>query len=617
MARDKFELPLNSMPAKPSPSSFNIINLIPAFFKSLIRSKGNDRMATITQSSKHVIVDVHKKERHRISAVFVITLIVVSIFITTMVLLLSMPTLSGGSDQVSNKLDSNPKSSTHQKEKDRNHDHNRNELDVLESDPPKVVTKLGSVVGEAIQVGDTMINRYRGIPYAEAPIEDLRFARPLPAEPWSGDLIAASWPEPCVQFIPQGTITPWISNRSNGSEDCLYLNIWTPAKQKGDLESSLKTVMVWFHGGAFFSGSSDVDIYSGEYLSAIGDVVVVSLNYRLGALGFLNANLDQFSGNMGMYDQVMALNWIKDNIEYFGGDPSSLVLFGQSAGATSAGLHLFSPLSRNLTNRVILESGSPLFPKNYFDNSFEKSQEYTHLVGCSDSKSDLSSNPDKVLDCLRNLPIDELMKGHEPMFQKYKIPFFPRHGDDFLPDLPHEAIADFFEFDKNKPEVLIGTTEDEGSFFLHLFFPDFFTNTAVNGTLDIEKAKSYISKAYSFIPERQAKMMSEFFLSGLSKDATKETILKVTYDVIGNSGFTCPAVQMSETMSEQNMSVYHYMFTHRPSSTPWGEWLGSTHLDEVEFVFGMPLKEPAKYEAAEVQFSERLIRTWTQFAKNG
>ena len=217
----------------------------------------------------------------------------------------------------------------------------------------------------------------------------------------------------------------------------------------------------------------------------------------------------------------------------------------------------------------------------------------------------------------------------------YKIPFFPRPGDDFLPELPHEAIDDVDAIGP-QTEILIGNMKDEGSFFLHLFFPDVFksdldtsdgsihpkhsklrhaSHAIPNITLD--QAKYYISQAYSFIPENQAQLMSEFFLLSLNNDTSQKSLLKATYDIIGDSGFVCPAVVLSEQMSNYNVSVYHYLITERPTNSDWHPWMGSTHLDEVQLVFGFPIKYPKNYTQEEIDFSWNLINTWTTFAKTG
>lgn len=384
---------------------------------------------------------------------------------------------------------------------------------------PVIESKSGLIIGTSVRVEDRIVNEFLGIPYALPPVADMRFKRPESVPGWGRDALEAkNFSDPCVQFIPSNLIlTPWISEiNPNGSEDCLYLNIWAPEDPQKP-ESELKAIMVWLHGGAFFSGSTDVDLYNGQVLAAVGDVVVVSVNYRLGALGFLTTNSEEIGGNMGMYDQALALQWIKENAESFGGDPENIVLFGQSAGATSAGLHLFSPMTRDIPSRVILQSGGPLFPKIYFENQLEKSDLFVHEVGCAYGAENFNNNStleQAMLDCLMNLTTAQIANGHKALFAKYKIPFFPHPGDDFLPDLPHDLIHDPNNLGP-QTEILMGNNEDEGSFFLHLFFPEIFTNSQTfvdNFTL--EDARQYIAKAYSFIPENEAQVVSQFFLSG-------------------------------------------------------------------------------------------------------
>jgi carboxylesterase type B len=503
---------------------------------------------------------------------------------------------------------------------------------------PLADTRDGLVYGSVKNVAGREVNIFLGIPYAVPPLNNLRFKKPVKGKPWASQGIdAKNFSSPCIQFVPENIpYTPWVSKRK-GSEDCLYLNIWTPSDPKKQSNTKAeatnnnavgnsvaeentegKTVMIWFHGGAFFSGSADLDLYDGEVLAALGDVIVVSVNYRLGALGFLTTTHDSIGGNMGMYDQVLAINWVKDNIFAFGGDSDNIVLFGQSAGATSAGLHLFSPLTRDISSRVILQSGGPLFPKIYFENQLEKGNVFLDEVGCysSPSANSTDSLPEEVIDCLTTLPVDTIVQGHSKLFQKYKIPFFPHAGDDFLPDLPHEMIH---EWAGSQTEILMGNNEDEGSFFLHIFFPELFPNHDIaHINLSLNDATSYITKAYSFIPESQAQLMSQFFLAGSSL-SNKTKLLKTTYDIIGDSGFVCPAVVLSEVFSEFNVSVYHYLMKGRPESSNWNPWMGSTHLDEVQFVFGLPLRQDSwtKYTDNERDFSRRIIDSWTTFAKTG
>jgi len=195
---------------------------------------------------------------------------------------------------------------------------------------------------------------WKGIPYAKPPTGKLRFRPPQPPEPWSGVRDALQFGPAAMQLdLPQ-------AERKIKSEDCLYLNIWSPAADGG-----LRPVLVWLHGGAFVMGSGSEGLYDGTSFAAQGDVVVVTLNYRLGAFGYLylgEAGGEEYaaSGNCGLLDQIAALQWVRDNIECFGGDPNRVTVFGQSAGAISVGHLLASPKAKGLFHRAILQSPSKL-----------------------------------------------------------------------------------------------------------------------------------------------------------------------------------------------------------------------------------------------------------------
>lgn len=198
---------------------------------------------------------------------------------------------------------------------------------------------------------DQKLYNYRGIPYARPPVGALRWAPPRPRNPWSHIRQATAFGDIC----PQETSEP------GESEDCLFLNIWTP--QAAVNRAKRLPVMVFFHGGAFVYGAGSLPLYDGSYLAASGDVVVVTLNYRLGSLGFLAASELGLTGNYGILDQRLALRWVAENIAAFGGDPRRVTIFGESAGAMSVGLHLFSiPENRGRFRAAIMESNPLAVP---------------------------------------------------------------------------------------------------------------------------------------------------------------------------------------------------------------------------------------------------------------
>lgn len=215
-----------------------------------------------------------------------------------------------------------------------------------------VNTTVGLVTGYQIQEQGVTINVFTGIPYAQKPIGDLRFRRPVPLTTWSSTPInATQLPNSCYQlqdslFAPNTPI----------SEDCLYLNVWAPVSGS----SSARNVMIWIYGGAFNTGTSTINTYDGSVLAAVGDVIIVSMQYRLGVLGFLYLDIDDVPGNMGLLDQQVAMQWVQSNIAAFGGDPAKVTIFGESAGGQSVG-----KLSRSfayISSLIIFISAAYFFP---------------------------------------------------------------------------------------------------------------------------------------------------------------------------------------------------------------------------------------------------------------
>ncbi|EEC17332.1 acetylcholinesterase/butyrylcholinesterase, putative, partial [Ixodes scapularis] len=227
------------------------------------------------------------------------------------------------------------------------------------SDVPIVHTDSGLVMGTRATVGDKRVDAFLGIPYAQPPVGDLRFRKPVPISPWKGTYNASSKPKPCWQlklrFVENQTI-----DYSSASEDCLYLNVWRPSCTSTMSCEKKKSVIVFIHGGAFQWGDSSLFIYDAANFVALSDVVYVTFNYRLSILGFLSSDTPELPGNMGLWDQNLVLRWVKRNIGNFGGDANDITIDGQSAGGISAGLHAISPHSQGLFKRVIMSSGTSL-----------------------------------------------------------------------------------------------------------------------------------------------------------------------------------------------------------------------------------------------------------------
>jgi carboxylesterase type B len=286
-------------------------------------------------------------------------------------------------------------------------------FDVIVCETIIVETNSGPVKGSVISFNDQKLNQFLGIPYAEPPIGNNRFGKPKPIQKWEKELDATHAKNICWQTKPADT------HNHNQSEDCLFLNIWSENKN----DSKLHAVMFWIHGGGFHDGNGYI---YGMSLASYG-VVMVSINYRVGPFGFLYGADPSAPGNVGIYDQNLALKWVHNNIEHFGGDPNQITIFGQSAGSWSVSAHIVSPLSRNLFKRAIMESGAYFF-KNYRDynssHHLAEAQKMSHSIGCA--------NDTKWLDCLRKVEPKEIVKHNSLnpslIFENEIFPYKPEEA---------------------------------------------------------------------------------------------------------------------------------------------------------------------------------------------
>ncbi|SET54964.1 carboxylesterase/lipase family protein [Paenibacillus sp. NFR01] len=300
------------------------------------------------------------------------------------------------------------------------------------------------------------IRLWRGIPFAAPPAGERRFRAPQPPEPWTGvrdalNFSAVCWQPPSSNGIRFGGTLP------EYSEDCLYLNVWSPAADGETLP-----VMVWIHGGTFITGSGSQPMFDGTNMASRGRVVVVTLNYRLGPLGFLHLSPfgEDLCSNAGLLDQIAGLKWVQDNIAAFGGDPARVTVFGESAGSMSIAALLAMPEAKGLFSAAILQSGA--------SQSLSGGQG-RHIAEAF--LTELELQPDGALDALHTLPVGVILSAAARMVSKVG-------GDSlallFQPvldpaTLPLEPLAAVGEGSAAGVSLLIGTNRDEGHFF---FRPD-------------------------------------------------------------------------------------------------------------------------------------------------
>jgi carboxylesterase type B len=322
---------------------------------------------------------------------------------------------------------------------------------------------------------DRALYGYRGIPYALPPVGDLRWAAPQPYPRWQGRRYATSFGAVCPQ-----------DGATDDSEDCLFLNIWTPrAAVEGERDGRLP-VMVFIHGGYFVFGAGSLPAYDGAYLAASGNVVVVTLNYRLGSLGFLSVPELGLTGNYGILDQRMALRWVAENIAAFGGDPRKVTIFGESAGAMSVGLHLFSiPANRHLFRAAIMESNPLALPYPSFLSQVEaKWQQFMGAV-CFETNQPVCAFD---LPALRAVPLavieradgdyesllDVIGRLQVPTPIANALPWTPIvdgqifSGDTLIQNQPYQGFVSGPNGTADPKPYLIGVNRDEGALFMDL-----------------------------------------------------------------------------------------------------------------------------------------------------
>lgn len=427
---------------------------------------------------------------------------------------------------------------------------------------------------------------FKGIPYAAPPVGDLRWRPPQPVTPWKKARLCQEYGPSCPQ--PGGG--PFYLEVGPTSEDCLYLNVWTPARTS----SERLPVLVWIHGGSFVTGSGSMAVYSGANLAAKG-VVVVTINYRLGPLGFLahpalTAEAGEgSSGNYGLLDQIAALRWVQRNIAAFGGDPQRVTVFGESAGAISILDLLVSPLAEGLFQRAIVQSGILLdagfgvSTTGTLTEAEAAGEQFAQRLGV-DSRSDVAAQ-------LRaKTPAELLAAGEDENLLEKGLTWKPVVDGYVLPDLPTKLWL----AGKQWPvPLLIGSNADEGNTFL--------------AGLTVSKEEFVRQMEGIFGPFAEEAL-------ALYPVTTAADISGAFSRMLTEVGFASTARFAAGVMSEV-APAYLYQFTRVPLGNP----LGAFHGVEIPYVFGNAglFTALGEIEEADYRLSEALMGYWTRFAATG
>ncbi|MFF4350387.1 carboxylesterase/lipase family protein [Streptomyces sp. NPDC001530] len=461
-------------------------------------------------------------------------------------------------------------------------------------DPLVVRTAAGQVRGG---VGPDGGRVFQGIPFAAPPTGELRWRPPRPVAHWSGvrdaTVPASPCPQPPLTLLPDGgPVLPGDSNRTGStSEDCLYVNVWTPPRAGG----RNLPVLVWLHGGgnAYGAGSD----YNGAALAARG-LVVVTVNYRLGALGFLAhpalsaESSDHASGDYGLMDQQAALRWVRRDIGAFGGDRSRVALGGQSAGSADTCLHIASPTARGLFHRAIQQSGSCVSDAALAPLTLAAAQRrgrsFAASVGCAD--------PSTASACLRAVPATELLRGDSGDASLWAANTGPR----LLPLPPRKAWA---VGRMSAVPVLSGSTHDEYRYFTALR-----VDLLGGGPLTSRTYAALIGQQY---PDEAAAVLETYPASAYSSP-------NLAYSAVGTDRlFACPARGDSRLYSGR-VPVYAYEFDD-PEAPPFipapHTPQGAFHASELAYLF--PTASLRPLTPAQQRLSVAMTGYWARFAATG
>ena len=444
-----------------------------------------------------------------------------------------------------------------------------------------VQTECGAVEG----LEENGLSMFKGIPFAQAPTGALRFRPPQPAQPWTDTLSAKKFGAPPPQV--NADVAPSLNDGM--SEDCLTVNVWSPG-----CDDAARPVMVWIYGGSFVMGANSRDVCDGAKLAENGDVVVVSLNYRVGALGFLH--LDEVAGddfssscNIGLLDQIAALEWVQRNIAAFGGDPNNVTVFGVSAGGISICALLTMPKARGLFHKAITQSGAA-------------NQVRSAASAATAGRLFRQAARAQTVEELQALSMEEILEAQKKALASSSKPdafFGPVVDGTLIPEPPMHAIQNGRA--ANVP-LMTGTTLDEMRYWL-------VTNPDV-ANVDPTRLSGAIAKMLG--------ESAEGLMHAYDAQWPESTESQRRMSILGDLNFTIPAIRMLEAYGQHQSKVWLYLFEW--ASPAYDGILGAPHAIEQPFVFGTfesSFAETFGVSGPEcVELSRQVQNAWIAFARH-
>lgn len=506
---------------------------------------------------------------------------------------------------------------------------------IQDGQPIRVNTKSGDVEGQ-VGGGSLMdhclfvptvkkvpgapdVATFFGIPYAEQPTGSLRFAPPQPRSSWAPAVFDAT---KMIPICPQNNeilpgLPKWLPGKST-QEDCLVLNVWTKAPIPDPTSGQLRPVLVFIHGGAFLYGNGYTQLgcsfYDGNHMAASEGLVVVTLNYRLGALGFLD--LPELrkevgtAGNFGIQDQRLALQWVQQNIAHFGGDPARVTLSGESAGAASVLHHMILPRSRGLFHRAIAESGYAAPARETGPMRAASDRAIVDHIGCS------AAHGSELLACLRNASVDEILDAQRIIGQNsntfVKATLFYPSADGFeLPE--HETLLGAFERHAATGAALVpmltGTNLNESALFqcsrLH----------EVMSAEEVEQEISeliFLTHGKNVTPSDVHELMAQYPVGPSHFPSIRSAVISASSDIL----FGCTTRSVLATSAAAGSEVYQYVLARSPAFFRFDKCLGVPHIADTFYVFYNDVIGKAMDEG-DHQVAMAMQSSWTSFARGG
>ncbi|KYN04801.1 Esterase E4 [Cyphomyrmex costatus] len=454
---------------------------------------------------------------------------------------------------------------------------------------------------------------FRGIPYAKPPVGELRFKDPKPAEPWSGERDASKYGNISVQV-------DIATQKVVGDEDCLYLNVYTTNTKP----LQKRSVMVWIHGGGYFVGSGDPTWYGPDYIMK-KDVVLVTVNYRLSSLGFLNLNDEVATGNQGVKDVILALKWIKRSIVAFGGDPENITIFGESAGASIVHCLALSPLAKGLFHKIIAQSGVILNPWAFYDQT-DAGFRLAKKLGRTTSDPKVAYEFLKTVDAKSLIENSLFAIATEPERLSFTLSFTPtldsKSPNPVFPEHPKEYLSRGTQI-----PFLLGFTRNEGIFLIK---SNFFGDVSDK---DLEKLNNdfkngLLANVLSTLPKigTTVEELRSFYFG--KKEISRETLMNYSY-FLGDEFFVRGIRDVVELQksSDGYKSTYLYHFDYESETSSMKTVLdiglpGVSHTEDIGFLFFPEIAKTVhqlcyKPGSKDYKILNYFVQMWTDFAKTG